>query len=88
MNVLAGGGSTLTLPALILLGLDSTLANGTNRIAILFQNIFAIFSFHQQKVHQLKSTTLLALITVPGAIIGSLIADTEQYIPINGRSKC
>ena len=29
INVMAGGGSTLTLPILIFLGLDSSVANGT-----------------------------------------------------------
>ena len=45
LNVTAGGGSTLTLPVLIFLGLDSSMANGTNRIAILVQNISAVYSF-------------------------------------------
>jgi uncharacterized membrane protein YfcA len=45
INVMAGGGSTITLPTLIFLGLDSSLANGTNRVAILIQNISGILSF-------------------------------------------
>lgn len=39
MNVTAGGGSSLTLPVLIFLGLDAALANGTNRVAIFIQNV-------------------------------------------------
>ena len=42
INILAGGGSFLTLPLLIFLGLPPNLANGTNRLAILMQNIFAV----------------------------------------------
>ena len=42
LNVLAGGGSLLTLPVLIFIGLPAATANGTNRIAIFCQNIFAI----------------------------------------------
>ena len=56
LNVMAGGGSALTLPALIFLGLDSALANGTNRVAILLQNISAILSFRQQQFHQFKTS--------------------------------
>ena len=41
INVVAGGGSLLTLPMLIFLGLPPNIANGTNRIAIIIQNIFA-----------------------------------------------
>jgi len=31
---MAGGGSTLTLPTLLFLGLDAATANGANRVAI------------------------------------------------------
>ena len=33
LNVMAGGGSLLTLPLLIFMGLPSAVANGTNRVA-------------------------------------------------------
>ena len=74
LNVNAGGGSTLTLPALIFLGLDSALANGTNRVAILLQNVFAVTSFRQQKVHHFKESLIFSLFTLPGAVIGALLA--------------
>ena len=38
INTVAGGGSLLTLPILIFLGLPPAMANGTNRVAIFFQN--------------------------------------------------
>ena len=34
INSIAGGGSLLTLPLLIFIGLPATVANGTNRVAI------------------------------------------------------
>ncbi|HGY54140.1 MAG TPA: sulfite exporter TauE/SafE family protein [Caldithrix abyssi] len=74
INVLAGGGSSLTLPALILLGLDSATANGTNRLAILVQNILAITGFEQEKQNQFKLSFRLALFTLPGAVCGALLA--------------
>lgn len=74
LNVTAGGGSTLTLPTLIFLGLDTTVANGTNRIAILIQNISAVQSFRSEKLFDLKTSLLLSLFTFPGAIAGALIA--------------
>jgi len=74
LNVMAGGGSALTLPALIFLGLDSALANGTNRVAILLQNISAILSFRQQQFHQFKTSWQLAIWTLPGAIAGAIVA--------------
>ncbi|MBT8380443.1 MAG: sulfite exporter TauE/SafE family protein [Ignavibacteria bacterium] len=74
LNVSAGGGSTLTLPVLIFLGLDSSVANGTNRIAILIQNISAVYSFKKEKYQDLKASLFLSLFTLPGAIAGALLA--------------
>ncbi len=74
MNVVAGGGSSLTLPALIFLGLDSTVANGTNRIAVIFQNISAIYSFKREKYSHFKLSWKLSLLTLPGTIAGALFA--------------
>ncbi len=45
LNVLAGGGSLLTLPLLIFMGLSGAVANGTNRIAIFCQNILPSAAF-------------------------------------------
>ncbi len=67
LNVLAGGGSLLTLPLLIFMGLPSAVANGTNRIAIFCQNIFAIRGFRQKGVMPLE----LALLCTPPALLGS-----------------
>jgi uncharacterized membrane protein YfcA len=50
INVMAGGGSLLTMPLLIFLGLDTAVANGTNRVAILFQNASAIHGFRSKGV--------------------------------------
>ena len=50
LNVLAGGGSLLTLPLLIFLGLPAAVANGTNRIGILCQNLCALGSFRRHGV--------------------------------------
>ncbi|MCF6180397.1 MAG: sulfite exporter TauE/SafE family protein, partial [Geopsychrobacter sp.] len=67
LNVLAGGGSLLTLPLLIFMGLPSAVANGTNRIAILCQNVFAIRGFRKRGVLPLQ----LALLCTPPALLGS-----------------
>lgn len=74
LNVNAGGGSTLTLPALIFLGLESSVANGTNRIGILVQNISAVYSFKREKYLDLKTSLMLSSYTLPGAIAGSFFA--------------
>ena len=74
INVLAGGGSFLTLPLLIFLGLPPNLANGTNRLAILMQNTFAVGRFMKKKVNPGKFALRAALFTVPGGVIGAWLA--------------
>lgn len=74
INIGAGGGSSLTLPTLIFLGLDSAMANGTNRIALIIQNILAITGFQQEKQNEFKQSFKYALFTLPGAIAGALLA--------------
>ncbi|HMN16587.1 MAG: sulfite exporter TauE/SafE family protein [Ignavibacteriaceae bacterium] len=74
INVNAGGGSSLTLPVLIFLGLDPSVANGTNRVAILFQNASAVYAFKKEKFYELKNSLILSALTLPGAIIGAVTA--------------
>ncbi len=74
INVNAGGGSSLSLPALYFLGLDWATANGTNRIALILQNIFAVGGFQKNRVFELKSSLFLAIFTLPGAVAGALMA--------------
>lgn len=68
LNVIAGGGSLLSLPVMIFLGLPPTVANGTNRVAILLQNIGASWSFHRRGLVS-KEWLLLA---VPPALLGAI----------------
>jgi uncharacterized membrane protein YfcA len=72
LNVLAGGGSLLTLPVLIFIGLPGATANGTNRIAIFCQNIFAIAGFRKRGIFPIK----LALICTLPALVGSYFGAT------------
>lgn len=74
INTLAGSGSLLTLPLLMFLGLDANIANGTNRIAILLQNLVGVSSFKQQKVFEWKQGIWLSIPAVIGSIIGAAIA--------------
>jgi len=48
INSIAGGGSLLTLPLLIFVGLPPTVANASNRIAIFIGGIGATTSFHRR----------------------------------------
>ncbi len=74
INIVAGGGSLLTLPALIFFGLPPNVANGTNRIAIIIQNIFAVSGFKSKGVSAFPYSIYLALSATVGAIIGAQFA--------------
>ncbi len=74
INTVAGGGSLLTLPILIFLGLPPNIANGTNRIAILFQNIFTTAGFKSKGVLTFPFSIYVGISALFGAILGAQIA--------------
>ncbi len=74
INILAAGGSLLTLPTLVFLGLPTTVANGTNRIGILIQNLVAIAGFHQHNLFPWRVSVLAALPAIAGAVLGAQLA--------------
>ena len=74
LNVLAGGGSFLSLPLLIFLGLPPTLANGTNRIAILVQNVGAVWRFRRHGLVDRSWIPLAAAPAIAGAALGTWAA--------------
>lgn len=74
INVMAGGGSVLILPLLLFMGLDASVANGTNRIAIFALTLSAITSMKRENVSDFKLSWKMAAFTLPGAIIGAILA--------------
>ncbi len=74
VNTLAGSGSLITLPLLIFLGLPAPVANGTNRVAILLQNVVAVASFRRRGHFEGRRLLVLAAPAVVGALVGARIA--------------
>ncbi|MCA9628497.1 MAG: sulfite exporter TauE/SafE family protein [Myxococcales bacterium] len=74
LNVMAGGGSMFTLPVLILLGLPASVANGTNRVAVLMQSISGVYAFQRSGKLDSKAILPVLLPTSLGALGGSLLA--------------
>jgi uncharacterized protein len=74
INTVAGGGSSITLPMLMFLGLPANVANGTNRIAILLQSIVGVGTFKQNKVLSLNEGWRLSVPSALGALAGALAA--------------
>lgn len=74
MNALAGSGSLVTLPALVWLGLPSTIANGTNRVGIVVQCLIGVETFRQGDELDLEGTHWLIGPAALGALVGAWIA--------------
>ena len=74
INTLAGGGSVITMTIFMVLGLPITVANGTNRIAVVMQNLAATVTFIRKRMFDLKSGLLLAVPVIIGNIGGSFLA--------------
>jgi uncharacterized membrane protein YfcA len=74
INTLAGSGSLITLPLLMFLGLPANVANGTNRISVLFQSMVGSAGFMRQKQLDIKTGLWLAIPTVIGSVAGALFA--------------
>ena len=74
INVVAAGGSSISLPILITLGLPAHVANATNRVAILMQNIASVSTYLKREQLDLKVSGLLAIPCVLGGMVGSYLA--------------
>jgi len=82
LNVIAGGGSFLSLPLLMFLGLPAGVANGTNRVGIVLQNIAAVRSFDRQGVMDWGALKWAALPAAAGALLGTwgaLVISDEAF---------
>lgn len=71
LNVMAGGGSLLTVPVMVFMGVPGAVANGTNRVAILAQNLTAVSTFFRRGFSDFRLSLSLAACALPGAIIGA-----------------
>ncbi|HMB63960.1 MAG TPA: sulfite exporter TauE/SafE family protein [Eudoraea sp.] len=74
INTVAGGGSLISLPVLIFLGLPPSVANGTNRVAVTIQNAMATAGFKSKGVSTYPFNIYLGISAIFGAILGAYIA--------------
>lgn len=78
INTLAGGGTIITVSLLIFLGLPAGVANGTNRIAVIFQNLVAVWSFRKQKILDAHKGLLYSIPSVAGSLAGAFLASGQK----------
>jgi uncharacterized membrane protein YfcA len=79
INVLAGGGSFLTIPALMLLGIPADIANATNRVGVMMQAVEGVRGFNRHGMLPREAVGSIMLPTLVGSLLGAL---TASYMPL------
>lgn len=74
INTLGGGGSVITMALFMAMGMPVSIANGTNRIAVVMQNFSATVSFMRKRMLDIKSSLLLSVPAILGNVVGSMVA--------------
>lgn len=74
VNVVAGGGSFLTLPVLIFMGLPVADANGTNRVGVIAQSAGAVWGFHRRRILDWPWALASGIPTALGGLAGAWLA--------------
>ena len=72
INAMAGGGSLITVPLLSLVGVGGTLANGTNRVAVLVQNASSAWGYARKGVGSRQDAVTVLVPAAAGALVGSM----------------
>ena len=73
INTMAGGGSLLTVPMMLFFGLPGPVANATNRIGVITQNVAAVGAFRAKGFADFRLSATLALAALPGALVGAWV---------------
>jgi uncharacterized membrane protein YfcA len=74
VSTLASNGSSVTLPALELLGLPEHVANGTNRLSVVALGLVGTISFASERLIDWRKGAWIAALIAAGTIVGSLAA--------------
>jgi uncharacterized membrane protein YfcA len=79
LNTVGGGGSLFSVPILTFMGLPITSANATSRVALLFQNAFAVGGFKSKGIELPWPYSLyLGLSSLGGGLIGAILASRVE----------
>lgn len=71
INTLAGGGTIISMSLFMMLGLPPVVANGTNRIPVILQNLVSVVTFYRDKKLNLKKAIYCAIPVAIASLIGS-----------------
>ena len=70
VNAVAGGGSLVSFPALLAVGLPSVTANVTNTVALWPGYVGAVFGFRADLAAQRRRAITFAVTAIAGAVLG------------------
>ncbi|PIJ63306.1 sulfite exporter TauE/SafE family protein [Mesotoga sp. H07.pep.5.3] len=76
MNVMAGGGSMVTLPLLMWIGIPPPVANATNRLGVLFESAIGMKTFHSSGIRLQNSIIPAIVFSTIGSVIGSMFVSS------------
>jgi uncharacterized membrane protein YfcA len=74
VSTLTSNGSSVTLPALELLGLSEHVANGTNRLSVVALGLVGTVSFARERLIDWRKGDWIAALIAAGTFVGSLAA--------------
>lgn len=74
VNVMAGGGGMIVLPALMALGLPADVANGTYRLGVVTQSMAGTAALRREGKLETAAIVPILIPTVLGATVGALVA--------------
>lgn len=78
INTMAGGGSNLTIPALMVMGLPPDIANATNRVSVFLQSLTAAKGFKRHGKLEIPDLKAIVVTTLLGGLAGAACA---SYLP-------
>ncbi|MCA9549301.1 MAG: TSUP family transporter [Myxococcales bacterium] len=87
INTIAGGGSLITLPALIFLGMPAPVANATNRVGVFLQSLTATHQFARRGMLPFRQALLPVVAACLGAAGGAglgVVLDAQLFKQVIG----
>jgi len=73
MNAVAGGGSFLTFPALVFVGVPPVTANATSATAVWPASIASALAFREDVIHEKRVLWIFGLVSLAGGLLGALL---------------